>query len=353
MALLRNAVKIGLASGLALGLAQVLGLQPGWFAVVAAIMVLQASVGGSVKSAFARVGGTAIGAILGVALDLGVGDGGAQVALGAALTATLCQVLGLADAVRVATVTCPMVMLADAPTTVGFGVERTVETVLGACVGVAVAFLVWPTPARSTLRRLVGENMADLREILLLVAAPLRAETVDEPALEAVRERLRQRLGQSRQLLADLKSEPPAQPGDARLGTLLNLERRTHSQITACEVAFVEFSQAAGPLRDLLRPLMLRLVDAAAEVLADLAKHAVPPSVPGPLTALEAADADLRQALAENRRRKLSQPLSPEQVMEVMGGVHALLLLSQRVMSQHAALAGWNEVSALPESPGT
>lgn len=351
MALLRNAVKIGLATGVALLLAQALGLEPGWFAVVAAIMVLQASIGGSVKSAMARVGGTAIGALLGVFLDLSLGNGALQVALAAALTAALCQLLGLGDGVRVATVTAPMVMLATASGTVEFGLERTVETVLGAFVGVAVAFLVWPTPARSTLRRLLRQNLTDLGEILQQVAAPLKGGASDAEALEAARERFRVRLGQARQLLADLKNEPPAQPGDARLGTTLNLERRTHSQISACEAAFEEFAEVDGPLREHLQPPMVRLVDAGVAVLADLATH---PTRPAPLTDLEAADAALREALLENRRRKLSQPLTPEQVMVVMGAVHTLLQVSQRLMSQHAALAGWDDpVSAPPEPPGT
>ena len=137
-----------------------LGLQQGYWAVLTVIIVLQASIGGTLGAAGDRLAGTIAGAIVGgiaavVAPHTGVGIGVAvAVAVGIGALAA-----AIRPQLRIAPVTAAIVLLS--PRTGGsvhdYVLDRVVEIAMGGVIGVTISLLV--LPARS--HGIVLEKAAD------------------------------------------------------------------------------------------------------------------------------------------------------------------------------------------------
>jgi uncharacterized membrane protein YccC len=182
------AALVSFAIGHALGLNQV------YWAVLTAIIVMQASIGGSLKAMIDRFVGTIGGAAWGVAVTLAVPHEGAA-STGIALAIALVPLAAAAawrPGYRVAPVTAAIVLLAYSVQTgvVAAALQRVLEIALGSVVALAVALLVSPARAHELLRA-AGRDalalMADLARLLLGgVAAP-----VDAAAVLALHDRIR------------------------------------------------------------------------------------------------------------------------------------------------------------------
>src|SRR5919108_1189868 len=95
---LRLAVRVTVAAIVAFALAKLLGFPHGYWAVITAIIVMQTSVGGSLKAAIDRLLGTMAGALYGAAIAVAVPHA-TTVALGVAMAAAIAP-LALLAAVR-------------------------------------------------------------------------------------------------------------------------------------------------------------------------------------------------------------------------------------------------------------
>ncbi|MGH7092375.1 MAG: FUSC family protein, partial [Stellaceae bacterium] len=142
---------LSFALGEALGLAQV------YWAVLTSIIVMQASVGGSLKATIDRFVGTIGGAAWGVAVAVAVphsGPASTGVALAIALV-PLAALVAFRPTYRVAPVTGAIVLLGHfGPIgVIHAALDRVLEIGFGSVVALAVALLV--SPARA--QRLVGE----------------------------------------------------------------------------------------------------------------------------------------------------------------------------------------------------
>jgi len=151
-AALRLCVRMTVAGLLAYALAMLFGLPQGYWAVFSAIIIMQASVGGSVKAAIDRLIGTLGGAIAGgvVAFFVPHND---PISLGIALVialAPLTLVAAINPNYRIAPLTAVIVLLtpgAQQLGPVGSAFYRILEITLGSVIGLVVALLLMPARA--------------------------------------------------------------------------------------------------------------------------------------------------------------------------------------------------------------
>lgn len=175
MAELRLAVRVVIAGVVTFALARLLGLAQGYWAVFTAVIVMQASVGGSLKASFDRLLGTVGGAMYGGALAAVIPHGtAAGLALLLALVLGPLALLAAIDVrFRVAPVTAVILLLAPAGpevTPLALVVDRILEIALGGVVAVTVSLVVLPARAHYLLAESAGRLLnlfADFLPLLL------------------------------------------------------------------------------------------------------------------------------------------------------------------------------------------
>ena len=154
----------------------VLGLPQSYWAVLTAVIVMQASLGGALKASVDRIVGTIAGALWGVIVALVVPHGGSWL-LATALTlalAPLALLVAFKPAYRIAPATAIIVLLGSSSQEAGPivpALHRVLEIGVGSLVGLAVALLVLPARAH----RLLADQAAAVLDILALQIGQLPA----------------------------------------------------------------------------------------------------------------------------------------------------------------------------------
>jgi uncharacterized membrane protein YccC len=166
-------LRMTLAGLLTFALANVFGFRQGYWGVLSVVIVMQASVGASLKATFERVLGTLGGAVWAILVSMLLLRGGTAsetTALFVAL-APLAVVAALQPAYRVAPITAIIVLLSSTGHpggTLQTGFQRTLEILLGSVVAFAVSLFVLPSRAHTLLARSLRstlELMADAVEL--------------------------------------------------------------------------------------------------------------------------------------------------------------------------------------------
>ncbi len=172
---LRLAARTTIAALLAFAAAELLHMTQIYWAVLTAVIVMQANLGGSLKATFDRLAGTLGGAVWGVAVSLALPHAGA---LGLALALTL-AVAPLAVAaslkpwLRIAPVTAIIVLMSTQAQQAGpfaYALDRVIEILLGVAVALAVSLLVLPNRAHGALAMAASKAlriMSELATVLL------------------------------------------------------------------------------------------------------------------------------------------------------------------------------------------
>ncbi len=172
---LRHALRVVTAVIATFLVVRLLGLPQVWWAVITALLVVQTSVGGSLKAALDRLWGTVAGALYGAIVAIiipHVTDVGLGIAIAVAIL-PLAYLAAVNPMFRVAPVTALIVMLpiygyAGNPLASAF--DRVIEITIGNIVALAVAFVILPTRAHSQLREAaakVASLNADLMDRLI------------------------------------------------------------------------------------------------------------------------------------------------------------------------------------------
>lgn len=178
---LRHAVRVTVAALIAFGVGESLALPQAYWAVFTAVLVSQASVGGSVKAALdwlmGTLGGGAYAALVSTVLPQG--DLVARAAgLGAALL-PLAFLAAVRPTFRFAPVTGVIIVLV-APVTqltpIEAAINRLIEISVGGFIGLAVSLFVLPARASHLLNRAAARALDSLAAILPLVSAFGRGE---------------------------------------------------------------------------------------------------------------------------------------------------------------------------------
>ena len=172
---LRHALRVVTAVIATFAVVKLLGLPQGWWAMITALLVVQTSVGGSLKAALDRLWGTVAGALYGAAVAIAiphVTDVGLGIATAAAIL-PLAYLAAVNPVFRVAPVTALIVMLpiyGPGGNPLISAADRVIEIIIGNIVALAVTFVILPTRAHSQLREVaakVASLNADLMDRLM------------------------------------------------------------------------------------------------------------------------------------------------------------------------------------------
>ncbi len=168
-------------------LGEAVGLSQTYWAVLSAVIVIQGSVGGSVKAGLNRLIGTIGGAVWG-ALVAGLLPHNTPAALGLAMLvaiAPLSVVTAFRTDYRIAPITAIIVLMGAAlQQTAPFSsaLERVLEITLGSAVAVAVALFILPARAHALLARSASIAVADMARIVSMLEEG-HGQGVDRAAL--------------------------------------------------------------------------------------------------------------------------------------------------------------------------
>lgn len=314
---LRHALRVGVAAIVSLAIVHFMHLAQGYWTILTAVLVVQSSVGGSMKFAIDRMIGTIGGAVYGavIAVFMPHDHGTAQyitLLIGVMPPALLAAI---SPSFRIAPVTVVIVLFSTAAQEINvfmYAVERVLEIGLGSILGLGVSLTVFPARAHNMImdqaagilglyagllddlpngatavqdRKMIGERMDKIR------AALTKIETVAD---EAKRERA-----------IYITGEPDPDP------LLRNLRRLRHD--------LVMFSRAVmqplpSPAAERLEPFIRAISQAAQQSMRDGIGAFGTRTVMKPVEAYEAAMAAYNGEVTALRAEHVLRELPVEMV---------------------------------------
>jgi uncharacterized membrane protein YccC len=312
---LRLAVRVTSAAILAFAFAKLLGFEHGYWAVITAIIVMQTSVGGSLKAAVDRLLGTMAGALYGAAVALLVPHGTTS-ELATAMVAAILPLALLAavkPSFKVAPVTAFIVLVplsgAAAPP-LTYALERILEISIGSVVGLATALLVLPARAHHNLARLAAKA-ADLNADLIVSLFDGLTSDAGRPGLRAQHATIRKALAQAdaaveeavRERKSYLTDSPDPEP------LVRTLYRLRHDLVM---VGRATAKPLPAVLAARLEPKLLGVRDAGSTLLRAMAEALRTRQVVPSLERLEAALRDYVGEMDAVWKDKMTQALAAE-----------------------------------------
>jgi uncharacterized membrane protein YccC len=312
----RLAARAVVAAVLAFTIATLVGLPQAYWSVIAALLVIQATVGASFQSSIDWLVGTIGGAVFGSLVGAAVPHDD-RLMTGLTLVVALAPLALLAavnNRYRIAPITAVIALIVPRPPEVGaiaFTLDRTAEIGIGAVVAVAVSLLVLPSRAHGLLAEAVGRVLRAVADLLptllteqgrpgeerpLAVIADLtrKIDALNDAAVEARRER---------QLHVTDDPDPDL---------LVLSVTRVRNDASMIFRATIEpfpaaiFARLAGPAAELAAAAAVLLRDIA--VAFEARRH--PPALAG----FEAAHAAYRAAVESIRKEGMARALPDHEV---------------------------------------
>jgi len=319
-------LRITAAGLIAFALGELLGVQQVYWAVLTTVIVMQASVGGSLKATLDRLVGTAAGGLWGAAVagamphDTVVGTAGA---LAAALV-PLALLVAWWPSYRVAPVTAIIVLLVPhgEATPLDAAVERLIEIALGCAVALGVALAVTPSRAHRLLYTAAGDALAPVRELIALLLAGAAAP-VDAAAVLVLHDRIRATVERCAAAAGDAARERASYLSDAPDPDPLvrSLRRISHDLVMLARALPTPLPE---PVRGRLAKPAQRAAAALDAFLAGLAEALKQGAASPSLEPVKQSVADYEAAIAAIRRDGLIVPLPAEDAERIFGVAFAL-----------------------------
>ncbi len=302
---LRRALQTALAATATLALAGVLHLPESSWAVVTAVLVVQARIGGSLTLAMDRLAATLLGAVVGVATVTALGPRDpTQFAVLFVAVLALAYATSRKASLRLAPVTAAIVILADPShgSPVVSAMHRVLEIGLGSCVALAVTLLVFPERAGRALAQHVAKILPQMAEHLGTSFVAAQGNPTDSAARQRLTDQVRTALLTGDTLADEARREVAGHLADHAdpAALLRTLRRLWNTALMAARTTREPFPPAAAiPLRPALSALGLVVPAFLARLAAALASGA---EAPDPLT-LTPALAELGLAVDELSHR--------------------------------------------------
>lgn len=317
---LRMAARVTVAALLAFAIGRALGLQQGYWAVFTAIIVMQASLGGSFVAALDYFVGTVAGAIFGTAIALIIPTENVWM-LGVALAVSVAPLAFLAAVrrnFRVAPITAVIILIIPAlqhVNTFNSAIGRVIEIAIGSGTGILVSRLVFPARAHA----IVADTAADILRLSARLVAQLFAgfgEKRDLSAIVKLQDGYRRLLVKLDGVVSDaareranyLSSDPDAEP-------ILRTLRRLRFDYAIIGRA------AASVLPETVRPHLLpplqRVSDALRDYLIGTAQAMNARHPPPNLDRITDSFAAYAAAMSEIRRAGLTRDLSDQEAARI------------------------------------
>jgi uncharacterized membrane protein YccC len=335
-------LRIVLASVLTFAIAHLLDLAKGYWAVLTAVIVIQSSVGGSIKATTDRLLGSLGGAVWGVCVCLAIPHAGV-LSLGLALAAAvtpLAVATAFNPAWRVAPVTAIILLLT--PTSQAHGpvyaaIQRMLEVGLGSIVAVLVAAVLAPGGSRQAVRSAAATALEAMAELLILLMNGL-AQGADQAAVEALHAKIRAEIAKAEVAADETRRERIISliAGSDPTPLCRTLRRLRHDLAT---IGRSTRNPLPSPIRERLTEPAAATADAMARFLRQSAA-AIERASPPPSTAPEReALAGFAAAVAELRASGLARALSDEDVARLFGLAFGLEQLGQNLDDLTARVA--------------
>jgi uncharacterized membrane protein YccC len=334
----------------AFALAQALDLPQGYWAVFTALIVTQASVGGSLKASLDRLIGTLGGAIYGgiVATLVPHSDPLAFIGVLALTLAPLGFVAALYPRFRIAPLTATILLLSSAAQMgpLEAAAFRTLEISLGCVVGLAVSLLVLPARAHGLALRAAGRVLTLLARLIASQRARLLGET-DAVAMTLLNDDIRRAQAKLEDAATEARHERAsllADQGD--LEPVVRTLRRVRNDLVMVGRAAGE--PLSGTVRDRLAPSLTVAMETAGALMAATGDALVALSAPPPLDAMAAALDAYGAAIAGLRRDGLTRDLSDNEVASLFALGFALEQWRRDFEELHARVAEFARPEATP-----
>ena len=319
---LRLAVRITTASIAAYVVGRQLGLMQSQWAVLTAVIVMQASVGASLKAMFDRFLGTLGGAVWGVAVSLSLHHTGftplvVALAIGVAPLAVL---TALKPAYRVAPITAIILLLTPNLQTLGpveSAIQRMLEIGVGSVIALGVSLAVLPARAHGALAEAVSQALGAMAELMRVLPGGMTGQA-DLDAVQAAHDRIRAFIGKAeiaadealRERASHLTSAADPEP------VCRTLRRLRHDLAILGRTMVAPLPDPVGAM--LIAPTLdaaaaiSRFFNASAEAFA---KGEPPP----PLGELDAAFLAQSMAVTEMRRQGATRALPDDDLGRIYG----------------------------------
>ncbi len=315
---LRYAVRVMVAGFLAYSVAISLALPQGFWAVITAIVVMQSTVGASLKAALDRLTGTLLGAAVGFCVSIMHFQGyAAGIALALALL-PVAYVASINPSFRVAPVTTAIMLIGTGNVSldpVAAAVDRVLEIGVGSVIGLLVALVVLPARAQRALTGRLAELLRLFAEALAVEGAALSG-TGSRRNMEKINDSIRQKIASADDHAKEARHERTAYLADAtEAGPLLRTTRRLRTNLLLIGRSASE--PWPEPAREALMPTVTQLFDKLSSHLRNLADAMEKRTHVQPTEGLAEAFDAFDTAIAHFRRAPESNDVAPDALARV------------------------------------
>jgi uncharacterized membrane protein YccC len=273
---LKLALRVTIAGICAYAVTKIFDLPQGYWAVITAVVVTQASVGGSLKAAVERFSGTLAGAIYG-GLIAALVPHTTPLSLGMAIVLALFPLALLAavkPAFRVAPITSLIMLLPPTGQAIGplaSALDRVLEITLGNIVGVVVSLLILPARAHTLMTDAAAKVVSLNAELFSVFIEELAAAPQGRAPLQKLHPQIRSALKKAeaaaeeaaRERQSHLTEAPDPEP------LIRTLYRVRHDLVMIGRAASTPLPV---PIRERLGPSLIALHEATRALLLDLAQ---------------------------------------------------------------------------------
>ena len=273
---LKLALRVTAAGTLAYIVTKAFDLPQGYWAVITAVVVVQGSVGGSLKAAIERFSGTLAGAIYGGVIAAFVPHG-SPATLGPAIVVALFPLALLAavkPAFRVAPITALIMLIPPTGQALGplaSAIDRVLEITLGNIVGLVVSLFVLPARAHTLMTDAAAKVVSLNADLFAVFIGELTADPKGRFALQNLHPQIRSALKKaeaaSEEAMRERKSHLTEAPDPEPL--IRTLYRVRHDLVMIGRAAS---NPLPAPVLERLGASLAMLQETTDSLLRDLAK---------------------------------------------------------------------------------
>ncbi|GAA1932365.1 hypothetical protein GCM10009775_25490 [Microbacterium aoyamense] len=206
---------------------------PPVFAAIAALLVVQPSVNQSLTKALERSIGVIAGVVIASALGIAFGGATWVILLATVIALLVAWALRMTPGTANQVAISALLVLALGGTTPSYALDRILETLLGAAIGIVVNLVIVPpvavSPARDAVDGLAAELAASLERLASALESPRSRAQVEELLLEA-------------RLMKPMREKADAALAEASDSLTLNPRRAHRSELAALRAELDRFA---------------------------------------------------------------------------------------------------------------
>ncbi len=342
---LRQAIQTTVAAVTAYVVATAFSLPQGYWAVMTAILVVQANLGASLGLALDRLLATLLGAIVGVLMVTAFGTSQAVIVPQLVVSVgMLAYIATYRASLRLAPVTAAIVILGDIHygSPLSSAINRVLEIGVGAIIAVAVSLTLFPSRAGPALSQHVGRTLQLFAEHLrgtFDVTLGATRTTADFLALNA---KVRANLAASEAMVTEARREIAGHVADHAdpAAVLRTLRRLWYTQMMATRAARMPLPTEALAI---MRPSLEQLRDTTSIAILRLASAYRDGTAVPNLADTDDALAAMDQSVAELRQSGITRAMATEDLARIFALDFALSQLGQNLRDladRHTDLRG-------------